>query len=244
MLVKLDRTEEAAERLKAKLDYFENNPDVRVALGRIHMLEGRYDKAVRWFQEASLLSSGDDAIAEHLAMAEFAAGKYGDAIERLRRLLAKEGYKDRDDLRMALGDAYMATGEPVRARAAFLEVTRNEEGDVNAWIKLAQAAWAVEDMIRLRKASERIRELAPDRHEGYVVQGLIDREAGRTEAAIRQFERAAELAPSEALPLLMKGMALEDTGDAEAARQAYQRAQELAPNDPRPGQLLSALNAS
>ena len=243
-LVKLERPEEAIERLKSKMNYFENNPEVRVALGRIHMLEARYDKAVRWFREASVLSAQDDAIVEHLAMAEYAAGQHGDAIQRFESLLGKKDYQGRDDLRLALGDCYMATGNPVKARAAFLEVTKNREGDVNAWIKLAQAAWAVEDRIRLQEAGRRVRELAPNRYEGQVIQGMIERSAGRTGAAVRHFERAAEMAPSHVLPLLMKGMALEDSGDRDAARQAYQRARQVAPNDPRPTQLLSALNAS
>ena len=243
MLVKLDRVDEALTRLEDKKAYFENNADLRVELGRVHMLRRDFPHAVACFHEASVLDPEDDGIKEHLALAQVAAAQHAEAIQNLKALIQTPKGKDRDDLRMALGDCYLATQRPVEARAQFLEIVRRNEGDVDAWIKLGQAAWIVEDPVRLSQAAERVTVLAPERHEGYLLRGMIEQRAGRYEAAVAQFELAAQKAPASAAPLLLKGVAMEKMGDRAGAAEAYRQALKVAPDDPRAMKMLAAVSA-
>jgi tetratricopeptide (TPR) repeat protein len=240
-LVKLNRSDEAVKRLTEKLDYFENNATIRVTLGRIHLLERRLELAVKYFKDAAVLSSEDPTVLEQLAMAELAIGQYGPCVETLRQLMLQPAAADRTDLKIALGDCYSAMNKPVEARGVFLEITRQRPGDVDAWVKLGQVAWLVEDYIRVEQAAERITALAPDRYEGYMFRGMLERSLGNIDKAIAQFDRASVVAPSNAAPLIMRGLMLEQTGDMKGAIASYQRALKASPNDDHAKRLLAGV---
>lgn len=241
MLVKLDRVDEAADLLRQKLDYFENNAAIRVSLGRIQQLRHEPEKAMLSYREAATLAPDDLSIQERLAMAQCAANRPGEAICTLTDLLKQPDYTGRDDLKLTLGDCLLAVNRPIEARAIFLDLTRRNVNDVPAWIKLGQAAWIVGDLVRVEEAGRRIVALAPDRHEGCLLRGMLDQREGRLQQAIGWFDQASELAPDKAQPLILKGMAMKELGDKSGAAAAYRKAQQLAPDDPRPGQLLATL---
>lgn len=241
MLVKLNRNDEAVRRLEDKLAYFDHSAALRVSLGRIYLLDRKLDLAVARMRQASLLAPDDGSIREQLVLAQFAAGQHGDAIEGLKRLLATPEGASRDDLRMTLSDCYIATQQPIAARSTLIEVTRHQPADVNAWIKLAQAAWIVGDSIRVRESTSRIIALAPHRHEGYLLRGMLEQKLGNATKAMAEFDRAAELAPSNALPLIMRGMTLQQVGKPREAVAAYQQALRIDPNDDRARKLLAGV---
>lgn len=242
MLVKLGQTDQAIARLQDKLVYFEHNAAIRTTLGRIHMLRGESDLAVRLYREASLLSPEDDLIREQLALTEYATGAYGDAIYRLQRLLDVEEYKDRTDLRLTLSDCYLATGQTRRAGELLLGVTRQDPTHLTAQIKLGQVAWMLKDYPRLGEVAERVVKLAPQRYEGYMLHGMALQQTGQTAEALGQFDLATQFAPDNAVPHLLKGMALEQDGNLVAAAEAYRQALRVNPNDPRSRKLLAGLD--
>jgi tetratricopeptide (TPR) repeat protein len=242
MLVKLDRIDEAAARLEEKATYFENNTALRVELGHLHALRRQYAAAVRRFREASLLSPEDRTITEYLALSLAADGRHGDAVEHLLRLLEEEKKAgDRDDLRLVLGDCYMAIRKPVDARTQFVQIVDRHPTQVNAWIKLGQAALVVGDVNRLNQAAERAVALAPQRPEGHLLRGMARQQAGDHDAAIEAFDAAARLSPESAEPLLLKGISFERAGDHRAAVDAYQQALRVAPADARAQRLLAGV---
>ncbi|NBB83009.1 MAG: tetratricopeptide repeat protein [Alphaproteobacteria bacterium] len=242
MLVKLDRGDEAVGRLKAKASYFEHNADLRLALGRILLKQRRIGPALDQLREAYLLAPDDPVILEQLALAEYAGHHYAQATTHIKQLIQSGEYDRRRDLRMVLADCYQATGRPADSRAILLQLTRDDASDVNAWIKLGQAAWMVGDGARLKQAAERTMHLAPQRYEAHLLAGVVDREAGRLDAAIAHFEQAAALGPDSALPHLMEGMTWQARGQTEAAASAYRRARAADPGDNRARQLLAALD--
>jgi len=244
MLVKLNRPDEAIERLRAKLVYFEHNAAIRVAIARIYQMRRNLPEALAMYREANLLAPDDPAVLEQLAMAEYSAGEYGEAIHHLHQLLSKEELADRRDLRIALADCYQATGRPADARSILLKLVRDDDNDPNAWIKLGQAAWIVGDDARLREAANRAVALAPDRFESYLLAGMVARRGGHNDAALRQFEQAARLAPDSALPQLLKGMTLQDAGQLDAAERAYRAALRIDPQDRRAQRLLAGLEGT
>lgn len=241
MMVKLGRADAAIARLTEKMPYFEHNAAIRVAIGRLHMLQRDFPNAVDRLREASLLAPEDVTITEHLALAELAAGHHSEAAYRLKLLLAHEHYADREDLRLALGDCYVALNKLQDARAIYIEMTRNQPDDVRAWMKLGEVSVMGGDRVRLAESARRVLALAPQRYEGYMFRGIHERDNGQIDAALASFDRASQIASGNAQPLILKGMTLEQSGDRQGAAEAYQQALRVAPEDERPRRLLAAL---
>ena len=244
MLVKLDRSDEAVNRLNEKLVYFEHNAAIRVLLGRIHVAERHFDQALPLLREASILAPDRLEILEHLAMAEVAAGQHGQAAEHLQQLLSIRDNRDRRDLRTALADSYMAMGQALKARPIYLELAQDPPVPVDLWIKLGQAAWLVGDTPNAHQAAAQVVTLAPDRFEGYLLQGMLARRAGRLTEAMLRFDQAAAKAPSNAVPHILKGMTLEQAGRVDEAATAYRAALANDPDDHRARRLLAGLDTS
>lgn len=244
MLVELGRENEAVNRLEEKLVYFENNAAIRVALGRIYLMQRDFDDAVDVMTEASLLAPEDGTVLEQLAMAEFAAEHYASATRHLEQILDRKELGERIDLKLALGDCYVATDDLVPARRMFLEITAADPTNVNAWIKFGQVAWMVGDLQRARHAAGRVVSLDPQRYEGYLLQGILHRRAGDHDQALSRFERASRLAPDSAAPLILKGLTFEQLGESAAAGRAYQSALKIDPDDARARQLLASVEGA
>jgi tetratricopeptide (TPR) repeat protein len=240
-LVKLDRVDEAITRLQAKLVYFENNPAIRVAVGRMQMLKGDNAAAVRLLREAAVLAPDDPTIAEHAARAEMAAGLYADAAPRLIRILAHPSFESRNDLRLMLGECQVRLNQSADARKTFLEITRRDPNLVEGWLGLAELSLATGDRIRLTESARRLIALAPQRYEGHMIRGIIESQSGNIDAAIISFDDAARLAPQTAQPLILKGMALEQLGRRSEAIAAYQQALKVAPDNENIRRLISAV---
>ncbi len=241
MLVKLGRMNEAMGRLEDKLIYFEHNAAIRMTLARLRLMTDQRAQAVKLYREASLLAPDDNLILEQLAFAEYASGHYTDAAYRFEKLLKVEGYEQRGDLQMALGDCHVANGELQRGGELFLRITRRDRDNAVAFIKLAQVAWMLDDFARVHEAADRVLALAPDRHEGHLLKGAALRHDGKAAEALARFDRATRLAPNIAVPHILKGMTYEQTGDRRAAAEAYRTALRIDPQDPRGRELLAGL---
>jgi len=234
----MGRNDDAIALMSEKLIYFEHSAALRMAIGRIHMKQRRFDQAIDMFNEAYVLASDDPSVLEQLAMAEYAAGRFADATFHLKRLLRDDEAAERRDLRIALGDCYQITERHVDAREIFLQLVREDETDVQAWIKLGQAARIVGDIRRLQEAAHQVVALEPNRHEGYILMGMYYQKTGRFEQAVAQYEQASRHAPDSALPHILKGLTFEESGDRNAAATAYEAALRAQPDDARARQLL------
>lgn len=241
MLAQLGRGDEAIALMSDKLIYFEHSAALRMAIGRVQMKQRNFDQAIRMFNQAYVLAADDPNTLEQLAMAEYAAGRFTDALFHLKQLMKHDEMAERRDLRVALGDCYQITRRHKEAREVFLKLTHEDDTDVDAWIKLGQAAWIIGDDASLREAARRVTALAPERHEGYILVGRIEQRAGRADKAVAAFEKASRLAPDSALPHLLKGLTFEQSGDTGAAAEAYQAALRIEPSDPRAKRLLAGV---
>lgn len=241
MLVKLGRVKEAVTRLESKLVYFGHNAEIRVVVGCLHMMQGEYGRAVSMYREAELLVPDDGNVLEYLVVACIADGEHENAADNLERLLERDGYEERSDLWIMLGDCYQSMGRLKAASELYEKVTRVEPGNVDGWIKRGQLAWIMHDDRLLSSAGGRVVSLSPDRFEGYLLRGMSNRRAGRTERALSAFDRAKELSLGNVLPLIMKGMVFEDKGDVASARESYEAALEVEPGDERATRLLIGL---
>jgi len=240
-LVELDRVDEAAGLLEEKKFYFDQNAGCRVLLGHIHNMRGEYALAVENFREASLLDPEDLRIQEELAFAQVRSAQWAQAAITLRGLTALETNGHRNDLWRALATAESENGRHEEARDILANLTRRNPGAVADWIRLGETCWKMEDLGGALIAANRTVDLAPRRHEGYLLAGLVWQKRERPHEALQMFDAAAEAAPTNATPVILRGIALQQSDRLAAAAEAYREALKRDPSDPRAAQLLARL---
>jgi tetratricopeptide (TPR) repeat protein len=140
-----------------------------------------------------------------------------------------------------LASAQLDAGRVADARQTYIDIT-NVAGDrASDWIKLGELSWRLEDTGGAIIAANKVMDLAPNRHEGYLMAGMVWQKRGELADALRLFDHAAKLVPNDTTPLLMRGLALQKAGNPAAAMRAYEQAVERNPDDRRAQRLLAAL---
>lgn len=244
MLVLLDQTQEAMDLLNEKLTYFDMNASIRVAIGQLYAMRGDFQSAVSYFQQAQLIRPDDLQIEEQLALAMLRAGQAAQAVQKLQRLCQEPTLAHRRDLTQALADGYGMTGQTGKAKEIYIKMTRDNPMDAEAWIKLGELALAQRDSGGAMLAATRVKILAPDRYEGFLLSGLVFSHRGQIQQALESFDEASRLAPSqESAPFLLRGIMLERGGQISAAAAAYNEALRRNPQDERAKQLLAKVVA-
>jgi tetratricopeptide (TPR) repeat protein len=243
MDVALDQPETALRVLTEKLTYFDQNAGIRAAVGHLHLMAKRYEKAAEFFRQAALLRPDDTQMAEDLALAQMAAGQTAAAIETLRKLLATPGTAGRRDLQHALGAAYTDAGQMADAQNVYLKLTQTDPADGPAWLKLGEVCWAQDDTAGAVLAANRAAAQMPRDPRGYLLAGLVYQKRGQLDQALSSFDRAAELSPQASRPVILRGITLEQAGLRADAAKAYAEALRRQPDDPRAKQLLAHVSA-
>ena len=238
MLVSLGRIDEAIVLLEEKLNYFDQNASLRAAIGHMYDMNGQDDKAVSYFRQASILDPDNLKVVEELGLSQIAAEQYEQGIETLTRLLAKAEMQDRHDLKRVLASAYIEVGRLQDARDILIEVSRKDPADVDNWIELGELAWKNRDYGGTLQAAHRVISLAPYRHEGYLLAGMVWQKRGRVEDALSNYDQAAQLAPNSAMPLILRGITLQKEGRNQAAAEAYRQSLQREPDNIRAKKLL------
>ncbi len=239
MLVAVDRWDDAKSLLEGKLVYFDQNAGIRVALGQLYLVKEAHARAVDYLRQAVLIRPDDPQIVELLVQARIGAQQFSEAAVDLQRLLEIESLQDRRDLRRSLGECYRAMGKLDDAKAEYLKLTRSDPTDVEAWIKLGEIAFDQDDMQGVQLAAHRVSALAPRRHEGPLLSGVVFQKRGNLERAIALFDKAAQLAPDITAPIILRGLALESAGRRDEAAGAYREALRRQPDDAQAQQLLT-----
>ena len=244
MLVMLDRSDEAMDVLIDKMTYFDLNASIRMAVGQLYAMRGEYSQAIEYFRQASLIRSDDLHIREELALSLLAAGQFFEAMDFLEKLCDEPSLANRADLKRALADSYLATGRLAEAKVLYLKLTRINPMDAEVWIKLGELSLSLNDAPGALLAANRAKKLAPERHEGFLLAGVVWSKQGEVEKAIEMFDQAADLAPDYSTPVLLRGITLEREGQLAEAAEAYIEALRRQPDDERAQQLLSKVTAS
>ena len=194
-----------------------------------------------YYRQAILLDRDDRSVQEEFAATLVQAGHSGEAIDVYEQLLEYEGYASRVDVQMTLAQCYEKNHNLEKAQNLYNKMRQQNPRDVKAWVGLGNTALNSNDLNTAMMAASRLRSLAPDRHEGYLIAGLIWHQRGLTQRSAEMFARVAELLPDSAEPLILQGLSLEQSGKLEAAAQAYTQAIAREPKDSRAGQLLAKL---
>ncbi|MEM1109405.1 MAG: tetratricopeptide repeat protein [Planctomycetota bacterium] len=239
--VALDRIDEAIELLEDKKYYFDQNAGLRAMLGHLYGMKSEYKLSVENFRQATMLAPENIRYQEELALAQVAADAHADAAQSLRILLERPEYSERSDLRRSLAAAETKLGRIDAAREIYIGLTRHDPSNTGDWIRLGELCWKSEDLGGALIAANRAITLAPKRHEGYLLAGLVWQKRGKTENALQMFDEAGSLAPDDSTPLILRGISLQKNDRLAAAAEAYTEALRRNPADTRAKRLLAGV---
>ena len=243
-LIDLDRIEEAKMYLTT-IPMAQNNAGIRQTLGHIALIEKEYTVAVKYFNEARLLAPDDKGIAEDLIHAQMTAGFFAEAERNIALLLQKSENEERRDLKILHAKALLNTGRPVEARSIYQKLLATSQGksDVDSWVGLANAAFAINDMRTVRKAASRIVALSPDSYEGYLIYAMYHRQKKDFQASLSSINKALSKSPLDAGMYAFRAMIQSDLNQRANAFASIAQAVKLEPANPRYTQMLEQIDA-
>lgn len=243
-LADLGRVEEAHAYLTERRGRFEHNAGIRQTLGHLELIRGQSDAAVTLFSEAHLLAPDDKSVLEDLIRAQIETGKFADADANLARLLTNDELSKRRDLRHMRVKCLTNLNRSMEARQILIGLTEGPDGaaDTEAWIGLGKVAFELKDTNRLRQAATRVIANEPDRPEGYMLRGLLERRQGNLAAASNSVAQALSI-QRDTPTLVLLGMINHERGDNRIARMCFEEALKITPNDPTATQLLANLDS-
>ena len=238
-LVLLNRPDEALALLQNRVVFFESSATIRDAVGQLLMQKGKYDQAVDSFRQASVLASDDNAIREHLALAQVRTRQFRDAATVLERLMKDERYQKRADLYLALGECYLNTNRAREARDTFETATQVNPNQASIWMSLGKAALQLNDLRRAELALKRSISLEPASSEANLLIGYCRLRQKKTPEALAAFRKASALDPNDTVSLCMIGYVLEKSGKPRQALDYYAQALKLKPHDEMATRLMA-----
>lgn len=241
MLVQLDKLNEATNELESKTTYFDQNATVRALLGHVYRKQANHEKAALWFKQASMLAPEDMKLKEEVARSQVAVGRYDEASRGLNELIRSDYGAKRTDLHRLLAECYVKAGKLHEAKERYNELTNLDRTSTHDWSKLGELSYRLGDEGTALQAANRLINLAPDDHRGYLLAGMVWNKRDRLDRALSMFDRAAELAPNDTTPLILRGIALQKNQRPTAAADAYKQALSLDPENKRAQHLLTSV---
>jgi len=120
-------------------------------------------------------------------------GDLDGAIAQFEAALAKGAHGP--DVRVNLARAWLSKGDPVKARAAAIEVLREDPQSKQAFALLAGAAMAEGDLSEAEKDLRRALAIDPSFTLAHTKLGEVLQRQGRDDEALQSFERTVAIAP-------------------------------------------------
>lgn len=241
MLVQLGRLTEASTELEGKTTYFDQNATVRALLGHVYRRQDNHAKAALWFKQASMLAPEDMKLKEEVARSQVEVGRFGEAARGLSELINTEYGAKRTDLHRLLAESYAKAGKLHEAKDQYTTLTNLDRTSVHDWSKLGELSYRLGDEGTALQSANRLINLAPDDHRGYLLAGMVWNKRDRLDRALSMFDRAADLAPNDTTPLILRGIALQKNDRPAAAADAYKQALSIDPENKRAQHLLTSV---
>ncbi|MFK7790810.1 MAG: tetratricopeptide repeat protein [Phycisphaeraceae bacterium] len=241
MLVQLGQLTEATTELESKTTYFDQNATVRALLGHVYRRQASHDKAAMWFKQASMLAPEDMKLKEEVARSQMEVGRYDEAARGLSELVETEYGAKRTDLHRLLAEGLVKAGKIREATKQYNTLTSLDPTSIHDWSKLGELSYRLGDEGTSLQAANRLINLAPDDHRGYLLAGMVWNKRDRLDRALSMFDRAAELAPTDTTPLILRGIALQKNERPAAAADAYKQALSIDPGNKRAQHLLTSV---
>jgi len=217
---------------------------LKVAAADMHSRAGNNARAISLYEEAMLLASDDEGIAESLGYCYMFADKWaeGAAIfeqlaERLEASLAGEKDPEKsaenEQRRMLYFETAavcnMRSGQYARAVECYNKLTVAKRYDAEVWVKMGQAALGAGMIGRARQCGERAYSLRPGYSDAMVLIGCAQYRGREYSAAEESFAKISSDKTAGGFAWLMRARCYEQLGQADRAKVAYKRALELDP---------------
>jgi tetratricopeptide (TPR) repeat protein len=218
--VRLNRPKDAIEPLTHVLDRDSRNRDALLALASARLSLQQFSEAAAVYQKETESSPND------------VTAWYGRAIcfeqlaERASRRLAQmpggASYSKR-----LLAEYLQSEGDIQLAREAFGDAEKT--GGTESPQAAREYHLARELARQSRESFEELVTIAPESWESLVFLGDVDRQGGKLQAAIAQYQKAAEIQPGNPAPLLGLGTAYWELGDLDRASTYLEQTLKLNP---------------
>jgi len=217
---------------------------LKVAAADMYSRAGNNARAISLYEEAMLLSSDDEGIAESLGYCYMFADKWAegaDLFEKLAKRLESDsaGDKDADTLaeneqrhRLYIETAAvcnMKSGQYTRAVACYNKLSVAERDNAEVWVKMGQAALGAGMIDRALQCGKKACFLHPGYADAMVLIGCAQYRSGDYSAAEKSFGTISSDKTAGGFAWLMRARCYEKLGQTERAKGAYKRALELNP---------------
>jgi tetratricopeptide (TPR) repeat protein len=247
MLIDLGRIDEAVEFIEARNATFEHDAGVRQTLGHISMIQGEYEKAHQYLDEARILAPEDEGILEDLTRTQIATGRFAEAEYSIAKLQQTPENASRRDLMHMRARCLAQVDRLVEARQILLDLTNDSEGghDVQAWIELGHVAYVLGDSHRVKQAAARVIVLAPNQPDGYMLRALWQRKDGNLSDAYESLtEAVARSDESDANPYILHGIVAQQLGMSAEATASLSTALAIDPSNATVSTLLTQVGST
>ena len=242
MLVTLGQSDQALAALKERVVFFEHSAAIRDAIGMLQMQKGEVAAAIDTFRQASILSTDDMVIREHLALALFQGNRPREAGDMLAKLVKTDGYTERGDLFLALGECRLQDNDTRGARDAFETAARLQPASGHVFLCLGKVALKTGDYKRAELALRKSISLDASSAEANLLLGYMRLKQDRTEEALHAFRRATMLDGGDSVSQCMVGYALKKLGRTDEAVRYYGRVLQRDPNDALAARLMASVD--
>jgi len=228
-LLKTAQPEKARAELTALLGVNPASADARDQLAELDLLEHRYTQAEAGFQ--MLVQSNDDRGALGLIQCKIAQGQWQQAVE-----IASERSQhspDRQDYRLALAQAYVASRNFPAAAAEFQTLIGKNPKSVPLYLELGESKARAGDSAGALAAFETARQLAPAAVAPALDLAQLYDRTGRSTEARREYQIVIQLEPDNTAALNnLAYLNAEEGVDLDQALADAQHAQQRMPDDP------------
>ena len=224
------------------LSHLQHSAALHQLLGQIALLQGEYQEAVAFLEEASLLSPDDASIQEDLTTAMYEAGRYAECEFRAKVLLEEPAYASRRDLKHLRAECLLQLDRGLEARELLMDLVAGDPTDARAWVSLGKVAQTLGDERRVRQAADRLIGLEPHRPEGFILRALWEWDHGEKETALKMLERATALSSGDQPETLrLSAVWLHQMGRQEEARDKLAAARMLTESQTSAATTLTAV---
>lgn len=155
------------------------------------------------------------------------AGKPGRGID----VLVSSEKPTTNLITLELGHLYLAGKEWQKAQKSYQKVLRSEKNQMEAYMGLADLAYALNDAAREQDFLEKALEFEPNHLDGWIKLGKVQHAQGKYAQALKAYRRALKLAPNSPNTYYIMGFTLERLGKKTQALAAFEKVLKLRPDD-------------
>lgn len=233
--VALGRCEEVQKLLAEKMTMMPGEVSLKVASADLMLRNGEPEKGARLYEQAMLLSSEDDDIAESLGYCYILGERWADAARIFEELTTSgQRRKDKDEAKrqtwlQLLCMCNMNARQYGRAVSSYRKLGVLERENADFWLQMGQAALGAGSAKRAFVCSQRALSVRPGWADAMALRGCAQYMAKDYAAAVKSFETVAGDEKNAQLCWLMRGRCYEHLGEKNKADWAYKKALEMKP---------------